>query len=273
MTVEPERNRSAGATRAPHPNLSSLIARDYAGFRSDRGQHLVLPASVSVPLIVKLEDSPVRPPEFAMGVRDAYFAVDGACAPAYLNVWLAPLGAYTLLGLPIDRIAGQTVDLVDLLGPEAHRLADQVRDAPSWHARFTLIDQFLLRRREQGPRPAPEVAWAWHRLVETAGAAPIGGIAREVGWSHRHLIARFRREIGLAPKAAARLVRFDGVWRYVDERASSPASGRSWSWSRVAAEAGYADQAHLIRDFRRFTGTTPTRFPVNSVQGTNPVDA
>src|SRR4029453_12446002 len=50
-------------------NRSSLIARDYAGFRSDRGQHLVLPASVSVPLIVKLEDSPVRPPEFAMGVR------------------------------------------------------------------------------------------------------------------------------------------------------------------------------------------------------------
>ena len=86
-----------------------------------------------------------------------------------------------------------------------------------------------------------------------------------MGWSHKHLITRFRQQIGLTPKVAARLVRFDGVWRHLDQRAS--ASGPSWSWSRVAAEAGYADQAHLIRDFRRFTGTTPTGFPVKSVQG------
>ena len=216
--VEPERNRSAGAVRPPHPLLRSLVGRDYAGFRDEVGHHLVLPASVSVPLIVKIEDSAVRPPEFAMGVRDGYLAVEGTCAPAYLNVWLAPLGAYTLLGLPIAQIAGQTVDLVDLLGPEARRLAEKVRAAPSWDARFTLVDQFLLRRREQGPRPSPEVVWAWHRLVETAGAAPIGGIAREVGWSHKHLITRFRQQIGLAPKTAARLVRFDGVWRYLDAR-------------------------------------------------------
>src|SRR5215510_14436147 len=120
--VEPERNRSAGAARAPHPELRALVPRDYAGFRDEVGHHVVLPASLSVPLILKIEDAPVRPPEFVMGVRERYLAVEGACAPAYLNVWLAPLGAYTLLGLPIDQIAGQTVDLVDLLGPDAHRL-------------------------------------------------------------------------------------------------------------------------------------------------------
>jgi transcriptional regulator GlxA family with amidase domain len=74
-----------------------------------------------------------------------------------------------------------------------------------------------------------------------------------VGWSHRHLIARFRQQIGLSPKTAARLVRFDGVWRRLDQR-------RRPSWAQIAGEAGYADQAHLVRDFREFTGTTPTDF-------------
>ena len=83
---------------------------------------------------------------------------------------------------------------------------------------------------------------------------PIGRLADEVGWSHRHLIARFRRQVGLRPKMVARLVRFDGLCRRLDQAGGRP------DWGRVAAEAGYADQAHLARDFRQFTGTTPTQF-------------
>jgi AraC-like DNA-binding protein len=133
-------------------------------------------------------------------------------------------------------------------------------DTPSWPRRFALLDQFLLRRLDRGPRPAPEVGWAWQRLNASGGAAPIGELAREVGWSHKHLIARFRQQVGVAPKTAARLLRFNGVWRHLDE-------GRPLDWGLVAAETGYADQAHLIREFRQFTGTTPTGFQsqVNSV--------
>jgi AraC-like DNA-binding protein len=258
--VEPERNRSSGISRAPHPALRPLLRRDYTGYADGGDQHhLVLPASVSVPQIVKVIDSPHRPLEFAMGVHDTYIDVDGACAPSYLELWLAPLGAYRILGLPMDRVGGQTVDLADLVGVDGRELAGKVRDAPTWRDRFALVDQFLLRRLERGPHPSPEVAWAWQRLVATRGAAPIGEIARDVGWSHKHLISRFKQQIGLPPKTAARLVRLDGVWRHLD------VPGRR-SWSQVAAEAGYADQAHLIRDFRRFTGTTPTGFPVKPVQ-------
>jgi transcriptional regulator GlxA family with amidase domain len=82
---------------------------------------------------------------------------------------------------------------------------------------------------------------------------PIGRIADEVGWSHRHLTTRFRQQVGLRPKTAARLVRFDGVWRRIDQR-------RPLDWGQVAADTGYADQAHLVRDFREFTGTTPIEF-------------
>jgi len=188
-----------------------------------------------------------------MGGHGTSIVLEGDCAPSYLEVLLAPLGAYRLLGLPLDQLSGHTVDLVEVLGADGRRLAEQLRDTPSWRRRFALMDRFLLGRLDRGPRPAPEVARAWERLVATGGALPIRQLAREVGWSHRHLLTRFRQQVGLGPKTAARLVRFNGVWRRLDE-------DRPLDWGLVAAEVGYADQAHLVREFRQFTGTTPTGF-------------
>jgi AraC-like DNA-binding protein len=253
-TGAPERARWPRLAAAPHPRLRSLLPRGYAGFtEATTPRHLVLPATSSVPLVVKLADSPYRPPAFLMGPRGSYTVVDGACAPSYLELWLDPLAGYRLLGLPMDELSGQLVDLADVLGPDGRRLGERLREAPTWRQRFALLDRFLLRRLEEGPRPSPEVGRAWERLVGSGGAVPIGRLAEEVGWSHKRLLARFRRQVGLRPKTAARLVRFEGVLGRLDER-------RPLDWGRVAREVGYADQAHLIRDFHQFTGATPTEF-------------
>ena len=271
----PERVRWPRLAAAPQPALRPLLSRGYAGFtQATTPRHLVVPATTAVPLVIRLADAGHRPPAFVIGARDASTVLEGASAPAYLEVLLAPLGAYTVLGLPTDELTGHTVDLVDVLGDAGRRLAGQLRETPTWRQRFALVDRFLLERLATGPRPAPEVARAWRRLAATGGAMPIGELATEVGWSHQHLIKRFRQQVGLAPKTAARLIRFNGVWRRLDQ-------GRPLDWGQVAAEVGYADQAHLVREFRQFTGTTPTRFPardlppdgdggqrVNSVQDT-----
>jgi AraC-like DNA-binding protein len=253
-TVGPERVRSPRLVASPQPRLRSLLSRGYAGFtEATVPRRLVLPATASVPLVVKLADSPYRPPAFVLGAHDASAVLEGTCAPSYLEVILNPLGAYTALGLPLDELAGHTVDLTDVLGPDGRRLGERLRATPSWRQRFGLMDRFLLDRLEDGPRPAPEVVWVWRRLVATGGGVPIGRLADEVGWSHKHLITRFRQQVGLQPKLAARLVRLDRVWRRLDGRGPL-------DWGRVAVEAGYADQAHLVRDFGRFTGMTPTQF-------------
>jgi AraC-like DNA-binding protein len=250
----PERVRWPRLAAAPQPLLWSLLQRGYAGFtEATSPRRIVVPATTSIPLIVRLADSTHRPPAFVLGARGSSTVLEGQVAPAYVEVLLKPLGAYTLLGLPPEELTGRIVDLVDVLGGDGRRLTERLREAPSWRERFALLDQFLLRRLAVGPRPSPEVAWAWQRLVATGGSVPIGRIAGEVGWSHRHLIARFRQQVGLPPKTAARLVRLDRVWRRLDER-------RPLDWGQVAADVGYADQAHLVRDFRQFTGTTPTGF-------------
>jgi AraC-like DNA-binding protein len=268
-TAAPERVRWPRLVATPQAPLRRLLPRGYVGFtEATAPRHLVVPATTSVPLVVRLVDRPHRPPAFVMGAHDSFTVLEGECAPSYLEVLLTPLGAYRLLGLPMDQLSGRIVDLVEVLGADGRRLTEQLRAAPTWRQRFALVDQFLLGRLGRGPRPSPEVGWAWERLLATRGAVPVGRIADEVGWSHKHLIARFRQQVGLRPKTAARLVRFDGVWRRLDGR-------RPLDWGLVAREAGYADQAHLVRDFHQFTGTTPTRFlsqgrawQVNSVQDT-----
>jgi AraC-like DNA-binding protein len=271
----PELTRWPRLVAAPQAPLRLLLPRGYVGFdRATAPRHLDLPATTSIPLGVKTVDSRHRPAAFAMGAPGSFTVLEGACAPFHLEALLAPLGAHRPLGQPTAELGGRLLDLAEVLGADGRRLAEQLRDTPSWRQRFALMDRFLLERLERGPRPSPEVGWAWRRLVATGGAVPIGQLACEVGWSHKHLLTRFRRQVGLRPKTAARLIRFDGVWRYLDGR-------RPLDWGRVAAEVGYADQAHLAREFRQFTGTTPTAFAawtappggdgereVNSVQDT-----
>jgi len=241
--------------------LRDVVARDYAGFTDATSPNggFVLPATASVPVIVKIQDSALRPPVFVNGPHDRFTAVAGSCAPSYLELWLAPLGAYSVLGLPLDKLPDQPVDLVDVLGSDGRRLGEQVRDLPTWQERFGLVDSFLLERMDQGPRPSPEVSHALTVLVESRGQQRISQLAAETGWSHKHLIERFKHQVGMTPKVAARLIRFETVRRCLD--------GGSLGWARIAAEAGFADQSHLVREFRQFTGLTPTAFAEGSKLG------
>jgi AraC-like DNA-binding protein len=232
-----------------------VLPRGYAGWvlTPDRAGSFVLPATPSVTLVLKLADSAYRPPEFVNGVRASYASIDGGCSPEYVQVPLTPPGAHALLGLPMDELTGQLVDLRDLLGADARRLGELLRAAPTWPRRFAVLDRFFLRRLEQAPPPAAEVLLAWRRLADSGGRVPIREISAEVGWSHKHLITKFTRVVGLPPKRAARLIRFERLLRAVDR-------GRGAGWAELATDFGYADQAHLTRDFAEFAGTSPAAY-------------
>ena len=168
-----------------------------------------------------------------------------------MQVNLDPLAARALIGAPLDELAGQTVPLAQIL--DAPFLVERLAEA-DWDARFALLDETL------GPRladahPSREVAWAWRRLRATNGRVPIGTLAAELGWSRKRIVARFRDEIGLPPKAVARLLRFE----HARELAGT------MSWGELAFECGFSDQPHLIAEFRRITGRTPETFLQDTV--------
>jgi transcriptional regulator GlxA family with amidase domain len=171
---------------------------------------------------------------------------DGAQSGIQLQV--SPLGARALLGVPAGELAGLDIHAADVLGLLGTELPERLHAADSWDARFRLLDDRLGRLLDQDALPpAPEVRRAWSLLRASGGTAWIADVAREVGWSERHLAARFRTEIGLTPKTAARVIRFDRARRLVPRAPGAV----------VAATCGYADQAHLIREFVAFTGLGP----------------
>lgn len=165
-----------------------------------------------------------------------------------LQVRLSPLVAAALLGVSAAELAHRVVRLDDVWGPDAARVGEMLREAATWDDRFAIVDDVLLRRYEDGPAVDPEVVGAWARLAASDGRARVDELAAESGWSRKRLWARFRSQIGLSPKRAATLVRFDRAAHHL-------AAGRSPA--DVAAEVGYADQPHLHRDVRAFAGTTP----------------
>jgi AraC-like DNA-binding protein len=228
--------------------LRSWVVGDYEGFdqASLPHGHVVFPATLVTQLAVKVQDSPF-PPVLVNGLNGTYNCIRGPWTPAIV-VHLHPLGAYKLLGPAISEIDAPLVGLEHIVGADTRRLSDQVRSARTWEERGRVVDQFLLERATHGPQPSPEVTRAWQLLMRSGGQTTISGIADEVGWSHKHLITKFKQQIGLTPRLAARLLRLSMVWRHL---------GDDQSWARIAAGSGYADQPHLIREFRRFTGTTP----------------
>jgi AraC-like DNA-binding protein len=170
-----------------------------------------------------------------------------------VEVRLSPLIAHAVLGESLGDLDA-VVGADDLWGRDASRIRQQLADAPSWEECFALTDALLARRRRERPRVDPQVVWAWDRIVVSRGRVRIEDLAVEVGWSRKRLWSRFRSQIGLPPKRAVQLVRFDHAVHRL-------AAGERTAL--VAAECGYVDQSHFHRDVLAFTGMTPTTLAGN----------
>jgi AraC-like DNA-binding protein len=154
----------------------------------------------------------------------------------------------------MKAISNGALDLGDVVGaPAARRVVEQLDEAPSWERRFDVLESLLAGRLVDAPEVSRGVEWAWRRLHATAGAADVGRLAAELEWSRKRIVERFRDEVGLPPKRLARILRFQTVLRRLDR---DPAP----RWVDVAQDSGYFDQAHLIHEFREFSGSTPTDF-------------
>jgi AraC-like DNA-binding protein len=172
-----------------------------------------------------------------------------------IQVGLSPLGARALLGVPAGELAVLDFDGSEVLGRFAAEVHERIRAATTWNNRFAVLDEALCQRLDSARCVSPEVEYSWRRLLATGGAMPISALVAETGWSDRHLRTAFGNEIGLTPKAAARVIRFHRARLTLQRRA---AAGRSLELADLAAACGYYDQAHMDLEFRALAGSAPT---------------
>lgn len=172
-----------------------------------------------------------------------------------------PLAARAVFGAPTSELTATVIDGRAVLGEDAERLRQQLVETTDWETRFELLRDFLRQRAtdlpQQTVRPEVRAAWTWQ--ARRRGTGSITGMARHVLLSPRQLRTVFTREVGMGPKGVARLMRFEAAVRQVTAPVRLEAHSESnLNLARVAADCGYTDQSHLSRDFRQFTGISPT---------------
>jgi AraC-like DNA-binding protein len=239
------------------------LVRRWTGYRHDGltpGSHLGLPSpaltlviSLGPPTALASTPDPKQPPEafdaLVGGLHTTPAVITYGTEMAGIQLDLTPQGSRDLLGMPAGALPRAVLHLEDVLGRDGCELHERLRDASDWAARFDLLAA-ALRGRSRRAIPAA-LDHAWRLLVGTQ--TTVDGVAREVGYSRRHLNDRFTTEFGLTPKQAARVARFDRSRLTLQACPATPLAA-------VAAACGFYDQAHMAREWNDFAGVPPSRW-------------
>jgi AraC-like DNA-binding protein len=267
--AEPQQRSAAERWEAvagqPHPSLAGLV-RDYQGYRETTAAPMRRREMPAAQVVMIIDFGPTlrildeggellhrHRPGFLAGLHDGFTLTETDSAMSGVQVNFTLTGARAFLSRPAHELTGRVVALDDVLGAEGRQLRERLASSAGWPARFRMLDELILARvARAAPLPA-WLQWAWSELQGSDGLLSIGALAREVGFSRKHLAASFRETLGTTPKALARLLRFQRAL-------AALRSGRHVEWAEVALDCGYCDQAHFSRDFRQYSGGTPTDF-------------
>lgn len=184
------------------------------------------------------------------GIRTQAHIRDVSLPSLSIGAELRPGTGALLLGVSADELASRHLPLADLWGAEVERIREKLLEASQPALQLDVLESALLLRAANIPRVPPGIAHAVARITQQDD---IADVVADSGCSHRHFIALFRRSVGLTPKLYARIVRFQAALQHAG-------AGRAQPWAGLALEAGYSDQAHLVREFRAFSGLSPLEY-------------
>jgi AraC-like DNA-binding protein len=187
------------------------------------------------------------------GPRSGFAVIATACQLSVFGVHCKPGGLLPFLRCPLDELHNLEMGLDDVWGRAADELRERVLEAPTAAAKFAAAEAFLAGRAVRPLERDPAVAFALGRLCGDPNAA-VAGIVDRTGHTWARFTGRFRAEVGMTPKAFARVLRFQQAVRTIG------GSSREIDWAELALGCGYYDQGHFIHDFRGFSGMTPAAY-------------
>lgn len=215
-------------------------------------------------LIFSLHDAPITwaPPDrhndlrawtrgIVHGPQSTYYVTGPKPKGRVIGVSFHAGMAGAILGLPLDELQDQHVCIEDLWGSRATELRERLATAPNPRAAIGILERDMIARLQRPLLVHPVVAQAL-RPTLLGLAVRVGEIQKQSGYSPRHFIELFRSNVGLAPKQFYRIQRFSTALARI-------ARGKV-ALAEVAISSGYADQAHLSREFRELAGVSPSAY-------------
>jgi len=219
-------------------------------------------------LFFSLADGPLRGPgglngepgqlasSLVVGMRTHFSVIDTATLKSAMGVLFWPGGARAFFDASADLLCNESVSLDLIWGSLASELRDRLREAPTAAAKFQVLESALVERVNQRLELHSAVQYALGEFARAPHIRSVLGVARETGLSRRRFAQLFREQVGLTPKLYCRLHRFQQVLRQI-------ASGAPVDWADLALAGGYCDQAHLVNEFRNFSGISPSVYLAN----------
>lgn len=184
------------------------------------------------------------------GASGAPVVIDTAEQRRIVGVSFRPGGAWPFLRMPVDAVGTGSVELGEIWGRPGEVVRERLLGARGACATLDALAAILI---EQIARPPVTDRAVEHAIVALERGASVASIVESTGLAQRTLLRRFRERVGISPKRYARIRRFQRVL-------SVAGRGAPLDWARVAQDLGFADQAHLIHDFRAFAGISPTAY-------------
>lgn len=212
-------------------------------------------------LVIALHDAPIAwaaaKPEASWqpwtggivhGPQSTYYRAGPKPAGAVVGAAFRPGAAGATLVVPAEELLDLHVTIDELWGKSGRALHERLTSTAGPRAALALLERALTARIRMPLLMHPAVAHA----LRHACSQPIEQVRKQTGYSHRHFVALFRSAVGLTPKQHSRVRRFSAAVHRL-------ATG-SVRLADLAADVGYADQAHLTREFRAFCGVPPSAY-------------
>jgi AraC-like DNA-binding protein len=188
------------------------------------------------------------------GIQERPLVIASPHGSHHMSVRFRPGGAHAFFGVPMSELEGRVVDLDLIVGAgAAAELHERLEAASGDAVRCGVMEAWLLERRYAVHPYFATTRRALDLLNRSAYNLTVGELCDRLGLSNRYLIDQFREVVGLAPKTLFRIERFHAVVRELQGRHEA-------DWAALAHGFGFADQSHLVREFRHFAGVSPTRF-------------
>ncbi|MDL4813734.1 helix-turn-helix domain-containing protein [Actinomadura opuntiae] len=252
--------------RVPAPPLDRFIDDLYCLTGVPRHRRMNVPPMPSAHLFLNLgaparlwDSDPSVPPEtladgWFMGVWTRRFLFEYPARVRLVGVHFKPWGLSPFIGVPASELRNRWVPVDAVWRRSVDRIRNQVGEFTTADETLRVLeDELRSRFAEAPPRGLDLVRHTGGRLATAYGAVPVGALADAAGVSGNHLAAQFKSHVGVTPKRVARIYRFARLILSVDAL-------RPVDWSDLAHTAGYFDHAHFSREFKDFTGCTPTEY-------------
>lgn len=199
------------------------------------------------------------PNSFLYGQLNGFKDIYSNNAITLIIVVFQPNGIHQLLGIPANEFLDAIIAIDTVFGKNGLILEEQLADQNNNHSRVELLNHFFSDLiSEKTISNQLLINDSLNFIISNKGYFSVADLVKYTGYSERHLERKFKESIGLNPKKFGNVIRLHHFLKLIKNKTDDT------NLTSICYEAGFSDQSHLIKEFRKHTGISPTAYLYNS---------